>query len=186
VLAIRVLSAALIASSLGLSAANADVGASATECKTWFSRKVHKASAFQEAGPASIAAVQAMGGCTAENEPYHGTGLDFVIGGKKIGVSLRSIDFPELFEALEPALKARAESSLSHEDREFALSQLLPILEDAVGEDDEDLQEKFIQKARALWKDHLVPPAKQQALAQARAQAAEASAAAAAATPSAN
>jgi hypothetical protein len=126
-------------------------------CKTWFSRKVHRGSAFQTEATHAIVATQAMGGCTAENETYHGAGIDFsVSGGQRVAITLRSIDYPEAAEALEPLLMDRAESPLSAEDRAFAIAQLLPLMEVAANEDDEDLREQLLGKARGLWKDHLL------------------------------
>src|SRR4051812_22188413 len=82
-------------------AATEDAAASASvspSCKTWFSRKLFRASSFQPEAAHVIAATQAMGGCTAENVAYHGSGIDFTVGGQKITLTLRSIDYPELTE----------------------------------------------------------------------------------------
>ncbi len=152
----------LAAAPLGLAGeARGEEVSEGAACKTWFSRKVHRTSAFQAEANPVIVATQAMGGCTSENRPYHGAGIDFLINGQKVGITLRSIDFPEAFDALEPALKTRAEEPLSAEDRSFALAQLLPLVEEAAAESDDDLREQTLAKARALWKNYLAPRAPQ-------------------------
>jgi hypothetical protein len=126
-------------------------------CRSWFARtEFEKVSPLKSPKSSYIAATSSMHGCTAGNRSYHGNGIDFMVNGERVGLTLRSMDFPEVADALDSALRSRAREGITKEDISFAEKQLLPAVQAAAAVPDEDDRREALVKARSLWKDYLL------------------------------